>query len=145
MDVRESGRSPPKRRPFVIQRVGKLRAGLDIDNQGRAVLNEDDVCPARVQVLRNIVTAVAGADDEDVLPFPGLAIVVLAGVENLPAEVAQGRDIGKVRNAADAGSHDYMSRTYLPLGSRLPDAARRTIVLLFHRTRRFGIPWRSSS
>ena len=104
-----------QRRSFVIQRVGKLRARLDVGDQGRTALHERDLCPARVQVLRNIVAAVAGADDEDVLALPRLAVVVLAGVQNLAAEVAQRRDIRKARNAADSGRHDDVSRMHLPL------------------------------
>src|ERR1700730_14739538 len=47
---------------LVIERVGQLCARLDIDDQGGAALNKGDLCSARVQVLRNIVAAVARAD-----------------------------------------------------------------------------------
>src|SRR5262245_59965841 len=63
------------------------------------------------------MAAVAGADDKDILALPFLGVVVLAGVQNLAAEAAQRRDIRKVRNAADSGSHDDVSRTHLPLGA----------------------------
>ena len=77
-----------QRRAFVVQRVGKLRARLDIDDQGRAALNERDLGPARVEVLRNIVAAVAGADDQDIPAPPLLAVAVLAGVQDPAGEVA---------------------------------------------------------
>src|SRR5439155_16598505 len=71
-----------QRRSFVVQRVGKLRARLDVDDQGRTALSKRDLCPARIEVLRNIVAAVAGADDKDVLSPPFLAVTILAGVQN---------------------------------------------------------------
>src|SRR5262245_9017228 len=63
------------------------------------------------------MTAVAGADDKDLLTLPFLGVVVLAGVQNLAAEATQRRDIRKARNAADSGSHHDVSRTQLPLGA----------------------------
>src|SRR5262245_63108185 len=66
------------------------------------------------------MAAVAGADDKDILALPFLGVVVLAGVQNLAAEAAQRRDIRKVRNAADSGSHDDVSRTHLPLSAVPP-------------------------
>src|SRR5205823_13874514 len=100
-----------QRRSFVVQRVGKLRARLDVDDQGRAALNERDLGPARIEVLRNIVAAVAGADDEGVPALPFLAVNVLAGVQNLAAEVAQRRDVGKVGVSAGPGRNADVSRT----------------------------------
>ena len=40
-----------------------------------------------MQVLRDVVAAVAGADHESVLALPLLAVVVLAGMQNLAGEV----------------------------------------------------------
>ena len=77
-------------------------------------MHERDLGPARMQVLRDVVAAVAGADDEDVLALPRLAVVVLAGMQNRAAEVAQCRHVRKVRNAADAGRHDDVARMHLP-------------------------------
>src|SRR4029079_18680907 len=76
-----------------------------------------DLSSARVQVLRNVVTTVAGADDQYALAAPCFTIVVLAGMQNLAPEVAQTRDIGNIRNAADAGCHDDVSWTQLPLSA----------------------------
>ena len=56
-----------------------------------------------MEVLRNIVAAVAGADDQGVPALPCLAVAVLAGVQDRAAEVWQRRDIGEARDAADAG------------------------------------------
>src|SRR6185295_3473189 len=53
-----------QRRSFAVQRVWQLRARLDIDDHGGAALNEGDLCPARVQVLCNVMAAGAGADDK---------------------------------------------------------------------------------
>src|SRR5437016_5273325 len=40
-----------QRRTFVVQRVGELRARLDIDDQGRTALKERDLGPARIEGL----------------------------------------------------------------------------------------------
>src|SRR5262245_32431460 len=104
-----------QRGPLVIKRVWELRARLDIDDERRATLNQRDLGPARAQILRNIMAAVAGADDENALALPLLTVVVLAGVQDRAAEGPQRRDIGKVRNAADAGGHHDVARTQLPL------------------------------
>src|SRR5260370_39937704 len=83
-------------------------------DQGRAARTESDLRPARVQVLRNIMAAVARADDKDFLALPHLAVVVLAGVQNRAAEFAQRRNIRKARNTADSGGHDDVPRVHLP-------------------------------
>jgi hypothetical protein len=101
-------------RGFVVQRVGQLRARLEVDDQGRAALHERDPSAARVQVLGDVVAAVAGTYHEDVPAPPGFAVVVLAGVEDRAGEVAQTRDVRQVRDAADAGRHDDVARAHLP-------------------------------
>src|SRR5439155_23873326 len=73
-----------------------------------------------IEVLRNIVAAVAGANDKDVLSPPFLAVTILAGVQNPAAEVPQRRDVGKVRNSARPGRHDDVSRTHFPLRAVRP-------------------------
>src|SRR5277367_5283525 len=60
------------------------------------------------------MAAVASADDQDALAPPRLAVFVLAGVQNLAAEVAQRRNIGKARNAAYSSGDDDMLRTHFP-------------------------------
>ncbi len=104
-----------QRKSFVIERVLQLRTWLDIDDHGRAALHERDLRSGRMQVLRDIMAAVARADDENVLAPPCLAVVVLTGVQNFAAEVAQARNIRKARNAAHAGGHHDVARVHLPL------------------------------
>jgi hypothetical protein len=41
-----------------------------------------------MEILRDVVAAVARADDKNVLALPHVAIVVLTGVQNFAAEVA---------------------------------------------------------
>ena len=104
-----------QRMSLVIERVLQLRARLDIDDHGRAALHERDLRPGRMQVLRDIMAAVARADDESVLALPHLAVVVLTGVQNPAAEVAQARNIRKARNPARPGGHHDVARVHLPL------------------------------
>ena len=59
-----------ERRAFVVERVGELRARLDVDDQRRAALHQRDLRAARMQVLRDVVAAVAGADDQRALALP---------------------------------------------------------------------------
>ena len=131
-------------RCFVIQRVGKLRARLDVDDQGRTSLHQRDSCAARVQVLRDVVAAVASADDKGALALPCLAIVVLAGVQDLAAEARQRRDVRQARNAADAGGHDHVSRMHLAW-CRPPDGAPRTSAARVRHRRRPRTRCRSRS
>jgi len=44
----------------------------------------------------------------------------MAGVQDFAAEVAQHREVRKVRNSACSGRHDDVSRTYFPLGAVRP-------------------------
>src|SRR6476620_9583787 len=67
------------------------------------------------EVLRDIVAAVARADDENILASPGLAVTVSAGVQNLAAEVSQARNVGKARNTTRAGRQHDVARAHLPL------------------------------
>ena len=52
------------RRPFVVERVGELRARLDVHHQRRAALHQRDLRAAGVEILRDVVAAVAGADHD---------------------------------------------------------------------------------
>jgi hypothetical protein len=68
-----------------------------------------------MQVLRDIMTAIARPDDKNVLARPCLAILVLTGVQNFAAEAAQARNIGEIGNAARPGGHHHVARVHLPL------------------------------
>ena len=57
--------------------------------------------------------AIARANDEHILFLPGLAIVVLARVQDRSGEIAQCRNIWKIRNTADAGGQNHVPRVYL--------------------------------
>ena len=55
-----------------------------------------------MQVLRNIVPAIARTDDKDILTFPRVTVVILAGVQDLAGEIAQCGNVREIRNAANA-------------------------------------------
>jgi hypothetical protein len=61
------------------------------------------------------MATIARADDKDFFAPPFLAVVVLAGVQNGAAEVAQRRNIRKARNTADSGGEDDVPRVHLSL------------------------------
>src|ERR1700751_1193753 len=70
-----------------------------------------------MQVLRNIVPAIARTDDKDILTFPSVTVVVLAGVQDLAGEIAQCGNVREIRNAANACGQDDVSRVYLAFGT----------------------------
>src|SRR6185503_5235984 len=78
-------------------------------------LDQGDLRPARVQVLRDIVTAVAGTDDDGAPALPRLAVLVLAGMNDGPGKIPQGRDVRNARDAAHAGCEHYVPRMELAL------------------------------
>src|SRR5262249_4628267 len=67
-----------QRGALVVERIGQLCAGLDVDDQRRAALDKRDMSAARVEILGDVMAAVAGADDDGVAALPGLAVLVLA-------------------------------------------------------------------
>ncbi len=109
-------------RAFVIDRIGQLRRGFDIGDQGRAALNQRDLNAARMQVLRDIVAAVAGADHQRAFALPRFAVAILAGMQNRAGEIFQAGNIRQIRNAADAGGQHDMPRMQ---SSRLLPSVRR--------------------
>ena len=100
------------KRAFVVAGIGELRRWFDIGDQGRAALHQRDLGAARIQVLRDIVTTVAGTDHDCLLALPALAVVIAAGMHQRTGEVFQAGNFRHVRNAADAGRHDHMARTH---------------------------------
>src|SRR4029079_6001385 len=82
------------------------------------------------QVLRNVVAAVACADDDRADPFPVFAVGVLARVEPLAAELRERRNVREMGNSADAGREHDVPR---------PERALRTVgALEGHRPARFA-------
>jgi hypothetical protein len=67
-----------------------------------------------MEILRDVMAAVARADDESGLFLPSLAILVFTGVQNFTAEIAQPRNIRNARDAAHAGRHHDVARVHLP-------------------------------
>ena len=104
-------------RSLVVGRVDKLGRWFDRDDQGRTALHDRHFSAARIEVLRDVVTAVAGADHDRALAFPVLAIVILARVHDLAGEIFQAGNLRQIRYAADAGREHHMPRTHGP-----PDA-----------------------
>ena len=51
-------------RALVVGRIDQLRRGFDADDQRRAALHQRHLGAARIQVLRDVVAAVAGADHD---------------------------------------------------------------------------------
>ena len=80
-------------------------------------MHERDLRAGRIEVLRDIMAAVARAYDKNALALPRLAILVLTGVQNFTAEITQACNIRKARNAADPGGHHDVARVHLPLGA----------------------------
>src|ERR1700751_3577968 len=70
-----------------------------------------------MQVLRNIVPAIARTDDKNILTFPSVTVGVLAGVQDLAGEIAQGGDVRGSRHAPDACGRDDVSRVYFAFGT----------------------------
>src|SRR4029079_2222666 len=82
-------------------------------------------------MLTHIMDTGAGADDKGLLAPPCFAVSVLAGMQNGAAEVAQRRNIRKVRNAAHSGGHDDVPRVHLPLRALTPPQRNGPPLLLF--------------
>ena len=95
---------------FVIQGVGQLCARLDIDDAGGAPLDKRYRRPVGLQVLRHIVGAGAGADDQDAFVLAALRAGIGAGMDDLALELVERRDCRQVGDAGDAGGHNHMSR-----------------------------------
>src|ERR1700744_1318028 len=73
-----------------------------------------------MQVLRDVVTAVAGTDYERGLAAPCLAIMILTGMQYPAGEILQRRDVRHICDAANAGCyHDmpWMHRAPAAVGS----------------------------
>ncbi len=70
-----------------------------------------------MQVLRDIVAAVAGADHQRLFAFPFLAVVISAGMQDRTGEVFQAGNIGHTRNPADAGGQHDMARMHRALAA----------------------------
>ena len=82
-------RSQSSSRSFAIERVGQLRARLDVHHQGRASLDQGDLGTARMQVLGDVVAAVAGSDDDRSLSGPVVAVAIFGGMQHAPRECLQ--------------------------------------------------------
>src|SRR5262249_28015108 len=65
-----------ERRTFAVERVDELRARVAVCDQGGTALDDRDLRAGGVEVLRDVVAAVSGADDDCALAFPGLTILV---------------------------------------------------------------------
>ncbi len=127
-------------RALIIGLIGELRRRLDIGDQRRTALNQRDIDPARMQVLRDVVAAVAGADHQRALTLPFLAVGVAAGMQHRAFEILQRRNLRQVRNAADAGGHHDMPRMHF--ARRAVGAAQRHVPallrLVIRAAREFG-------
>src|SRR6202040_3507818 len=64
------------------------------------------------EVLRDVVAAVAGADDDRALALPVLAVIVLAGMHHLAGKIPDAGNIRHAWNAADAGGEHDMARMH---------------------------------
>src|SRR4030088_2252408 len=70
-----------------------------------------------MQILRDVVAAIAGADHDRALALPVLAVVVLAGMHHLALKILDPGDIPHAWNAADAGSEHHMARMHGAAGA----------------------------
>ena len=73
-------------------------------------MDHGDIGAAGVQVLRDIVAAVAGAHHQRLAALPGMAGGVLAGMQHRAREIVETRRLRTDRNGADAGGEDQMPR-----------------------------------
>ena len=117
-------------RALIVGRVDQLRRRFDADHQRRGALKQRHMRAARMQVLRDVVAAVAGADHDRAFALPVLAIVVLARVHHRAAKILQAGNLGHARNAADAGRQHDMARMHGTLAA--VGAAQRHRPALFH-------------
>src|SRR5258708_21518601 len=75
---------------------------------------------ARIKIVRDVVTAVAGADHDRALALPVLAVVVLARMHHGALKIVQAGNLRHARNAADAsGEHDmaWMHGAFAAVGT----------------------------
>lgn len=72
------------------------------------------IATAPVHILRNVVSAGAGADDQNGLSFHIEIVAVSTGMEGMPFECAQALDPRDIRNTADAQRHDEMAGMHHP-------------------------------
>ncbi len=70
-----------------------------------------------MQILGDVVAAVAGADDDGVLAGPLIGIVVGMGVHDGAGELIETRYLRDVGNAADARRHDDVPGAHLAPGA----------------------------
>src|SRR3989442_4094076 len=66
-----------------------------------------------MQVLGDVMSTVAGADDERRLALPSLAVLVLACMNHGPPKIVQRRNVGNKRDAAHACRHHDMARAHV--------------------------------
>src|SRR5690606_14516196 len=62
-----------------------------------------------VQVLRHVVAAGAGTDDDGALANVLRALPVLLGVDDIPAEVVKSGDVGHSRDSGDPSRHHHVA------------------------------------
>src|ERR1051325_6409891 len=70
-----------------------------------------------MQILGDVMAAVAGADDERAFAAPRLAVGVGARMHYRAAEVGEGGKLRHVWNAADTGSEHHMPRLQAALSA----------------------------
>jgi hypothetical protein len=102
-----------ERRPFVIEGTGKLRARLDVDDQGGTALNQRDFGAAGVEVLCDVMAAVARADDGRALSAHVRRRRTRRNAGGA-TEARQCRDIRQVGDAAHLGGQHDVARAHLP-------------------------------
>src|SRR6266702_6889444 len=104
-------------RALIVGRIGELRGGLDIGDQRRRTLYQRYLGAAGAEILRDVVDAVAGADDDGALALPALAVLVAARMQQRAFEIVEGRNVGLVGDAADAGRHHHVARMHAALAA----------------------------
>ena len=104
-------------RALVVDGVGELRRRLDIGDERRRALHQRHVSAARMQILCDVVAAIAGADDEGPFALPALAVVIPAGMKHCPGKIRQARNLRHIRDAGNPGRHHHMARMHRPRGA----------------------------
>src|SRR4029078_8280131 len=79
---------------------------------GLAALDHGDLCAMRVQLLRYVVTAGAGAEHKRLAAFPPLGVFEIAGVDLDAGKCFETGQVRRVGDATHAGRKEEMTRTH---------------------------------
>ena len=100
-----------ERDAFGIDRVDALRL-FQADHISLTALDDGDVRAVRLQLLRDVVTAGAGAEHQRLAAAPLLGVFEVAGMQLGAGEVGEPGQVGREGDAAHAGGENQMARMH---------------------------------